>query len=469
MIEYFWVSVEKFGGIFLRLLGMIILARVLEPDDFGIFGMIAIVNVFGQVIIDSGMGGALIHKKNATENDYITVFTFNFIVSSGLFFLLLISSSWISEFYGEESLRKVIPYVALVLVVRAISLVPVTKMTKELNFKIQTKITIVSYVISLTFAYFLAINGAGVMALVVLSLLEATLFTIGVFYFQKYKVEFGFDVKSFKELYSFGMNISVASVLRTIYENLLNIIIGKLYGPQLLGYYYQASKVNDIFVGTVNNIINKASFPVLVRCVDKEDIIEIKMRLLLSNICWVTFIICIFLSINAELIMVTIFGEQWIKSSYILQILSLAGIGMIVEATTRCFLKSHGYADKILRLEVKKRLVGIFSIAISSAYGLSTMLYTYTFMTVIFSIMNMITISNSTSYSFIKQVSDIIKPLVSSIVIYISIMTLSANLTSSLKVFILSSFLFTTYFFVFYKSSPKLRTILNQSVKLKLL
>ncbi|CAH7459067.1 putative O-antigen transporter [Vibrio chagasii] len=417
-MHYLWVSIEKFGTVFLKVLGMVILARVLTPTDFGLFGMVYVIIALGQVLIDSGMGGALIKKDNANEQDYNTVFTFNLLVSLLIWLVLYFSSDTIASFYNENSLTDIIPLLSSVLVIRSLTIVPVTKLTKSLNFKIQSKLVLFSYVASFFVGYYFAVKEFGVYSLIIMSICDVSIFLILTMYVTKYKLKIGFNYTAFKGLYGFGMKISIASIIRTSYENILNIFIGKIYGTISLGFYYQARKINDVFISTTTNIINKAVFPILVKDLREGVTVKNKMRMLLNNICWLTYLFFVLLSINAEKIVFLIFGENWTESAWMLSIIVLSGFGMILEAATRCFLKSHGLASEILKLELKKRSVGIVIISLSAFGGIEIMLFAYVLSTLISSFFNMYAVSRNTSYGILEQLLDISKPLIFSILVY---------------------------------------------------
>ncbi|ENK2331198.1 lipopolysaccharide biosynthesis protein [Vibrio alginolyticus] len=417
-MHYLWVGIEKFGVVLLKVIGMILLARVLNPNDFGLFGMVYVITALGQVLIDSGMGGALIKKMDANEEDYVTVFTFNLLVSILIWTILYFMSDLIALFYNEEQLTDIIPLLATVLVIRALSIVPVTKLTKSLNFKKQSKIVLSSYFISLLVGYYLAINEFGVYSLIFMSICEVSIFFVFIMHASKYKLKVGFNLNSFRDLYGFGLKLSIASIIRTFYENVLNVFIGKLYGSVSLGFYYQARKVNDVFIGTTTNIINKAAFPILVNEIKRDGDVKLKMRGLISNVCWLTFIVFVLFSVHSMEVISLILGKDWLESAWILKIIVLSGFGMIIEATTRCFLKSYGFAGIILKLEIKKRLIGVFVISLSSFFGVVGMLVAYVLTTIVSSFLNMYEVDKITEYSMREQLLDIFKPLSFSFFVY---------------------------------------------------
>ncbi|EJX01931.1 lipopolysaccharide biosynthesis protein, partial [gut metagenome] len=145
----------------------IILARLLSPEDFGIVGMLAIFIAIAQTFADSGLQSALIQKKDCTEADCSTIFYFNIVVAVACYLVLFVSAPWISDFYRMPVLTDVLRVSALSLIVISMSAVHNTRLTKELRFRDQSIISIVSMVFSGTTGLYLVVFGAwGVWALV---------------------------------------------------------------------------------------------------------------------------------------------------------------------------------------------------------------------------------------------------------------------------------------------------------------
>lgn len=419
MKNYLWVIVEKFGNILLKTIGMIILARMLTPDDFGLFGMVYIFVSLGNVIVDSGMGGALIRKEAPTKTDYSTVFLFNLLISLILWLTLSLLANHIADFYDQEELLSVVPLLSAVIVIRSLSLLPITKMTKELEFKVQANISLLSYSLSFCIAVFFAYKDYGVYSLVILSLVEAMLICCFSYYKTSFYPLLSFSVTSFKEMYAFGSKLMLASLIRTIYESSLSVIFGKSFGINLLGYYYQANKVNSLFITTTTVIVNKASFPILVKDISNDKKSMQNMRSLLKIACWICFFISMVMSLLSLQIVGLLFGDVWSESGWMLGIISFAGFGMIVEAVTRSFLKAYGFAGTILKLELYKRLFGLIIIFISIPFGIKWVLVAYVLSTVLSAIFNLIQVAKKTQYKLKSLFKDILTPLLYSTISYV--------------------------------------------------
>ena len=137
-----WSAIERFSLQGVQFIIQIILARLLLPSDYGMIGMLAIFLQVAQVFIDSGFTNALIQKKDRTEEDFATVFYFNILVAVLFYGILFFSASLIADFYNMPTLVLVIRFIALSLIINALSAIHRTKLIISVNFKTQSKISL---------------------------------------------------------------------------------------------------------------------------------------------------------------------------------------------------------------------------------------------------------------------------------------------------------------------------------------
>ena len=275
---FIWSSITQFTSMGIQLLSTIILARLLTPYDYGLLGMVDIFIVIGNMIVDSGMGGALLRKKNICEEDYSTLFFYNMGVSILLYILFYISSFWVADFYGEHLLVQIIQTLSLVIFIHALSITPYIKILRDLNYKALTVITFISNFISLGLAIFMANRGFGVWSLIIQQLSNSIIYCGLSFYIARYKPCFIFSVKSFKEQFLFGINLLMASFLRLLGENLQTNVIAKYVSIQSTGYYVQANKLSHPCSNIVTSLLNRVLFPVFSK-LDKTDLANKSIRI----------------------------------------------------------------------------------------------------------------------------------------------------------------------------------------------
>ena len=158
----FWSLIDSAFGQGLQFIFGIILARILSPAEFGLIGMMTFFLVIAQTFIDSGFTSALIRKPKCTQEDYSTVFYFNIVGSFFLYAVLFYSSKTIASFYQEPQIELLIKVMGLSIIINAFAIVQRTILTKNINFKLQTKISIIASIISGAIAIWMATTGFGV-------------------------------------------------------------------------------------------------------------------------------------------------------------------------------------------------------------------------------------------------------------------------------------------------------------------
>ena len=162
-----WSFFDKFGQQILYFVSGVILANILMPSDYGKIGLLALFTALSNILIDSGFGSALIRKRGATETDYATVFYFNIVLSVFFYAILFFCAPLIASFFGIPQLTEISRVLFLAIIFQAFGLIQQTRMFKEIKFTYLARINIISLGVSSAIAIWIAVEGAGVWALVV--------------------------------------------------------------------------------------------------------------------------------------------------------------------------------------------------------------------------------------------------------------------------------------------------------------
>ena len=148
-----WSSVERFSFQGVQFLVMLVIARMLDPKDFGLVGMLAIFLAVAQSLIDSGFSQALIRKQNRTEVDNSTVFYFNIVISAVLYLILYAIAPCVSDFYNEPQLCSLMRVLCLIVIINSFAVVQRAIYTASINFKTQAKASFIAALTSAIVAY----------------------------------------------------------------------------------------------------------------------------------------------------------------------------------------------------------------------------------------------------------------------------------------------------------------------------
>ena len=350
----FWSFSEIISSQGINFLVQIVLARLLVPEDFGLIGMMTIFIAVSQSLIDSGFTSALIREKNPSQSDYSTVFYFNLVTSVLIYITLFFSSGLISNFYNEPRLENIIKILSIVIIINSFGLIQRTILTKEVDFKTQTRITLVSSILSGIGAVLLAFLGFGVWALVfrnlIMQFIQALLLTLH----NKWRPKLEFNIDSFKRLFGFGWKLLISGLLNTVYDNIYYLIIGRYFSTTSLGYFTNAKKLNDISSRTISQAVQKVSYPVLSEIQDDENLLRNGFKKIIKASTFINFPLMIGLASIADPLIKVVFGEKWIPSIPYFQILCFAGMFYALHAINLNILQVKGRSDLFLKLEIIK-------------------------------------------------------------------------------------------------------------------
>ena len=238
---FIWSFSERFSVQGIYCIISILIARIITPADYGLIAMLNIFLAIAQSLVDSGFSNALIQKQDRTNTDFCTVFYFNILVAVLLYGILFYIAPYIAIFYNEPRLEYITKWSSITIIISSFSIVQRTKITIDLAFRTQAKISIYAVTISGIVGIVCAKLGYGVWALVIQNITRCIIETIFLWHYTLWTPVWLFSWHSFRQLFSFGSRLLLAGLLHTIYTNLYSLVIGKKFTPNIVGYYNQSN------------------------------------------------------------------------------------------------------------------------------------------------------------------------------------------------------------------------------------
>ena len=398
-------SIASYGITFL--VG-IVLARLLTPEDYGLIGIIAIFIAVSNSLVDSGFSQALIRKNDASDEDYNTAFITNLAVSILMALILIVCAPFISDFFNRPELTSLTRVMSLLVVINAFALIQNTVIVKSLNFKIQTKCSIISSLLSGGVGIGMAYTNFGVWSLVGQQISKQTFNTIFLWLYNRWIPSLCCSMKSLKELWGFGWKLLASTLLNSVWNEIYQVVIGKCYTPYTLGQYTRAKEYANLFSNNLQEVIQKVSYPVLSKIQDNK--VELKMAY--KKIIKVSmFLTCILLSgligIAKPLIIVLI-GEKWLPCVIFLQLICINRMLYPLHSLNLNMLKVQGRSDLFLKLEIYKKIISIAPILLGIFVSIYWMLIGSIFTGCIAYYLNAYYSGPFLNYSIKEQVRDIV-------------------------------------------------------------
>lgn len=370
-----WSGIDNVASFGVSFVVSIVLARILSPDDYGLLGIIAIFPAICTALINGGFGSALIRKKDASDDDYNTAFIVNLGMSLLLYVIIFLCSPLIADFFNRQELIALTRVSSLGLIVGALALVQQVRLTKRIDFKTQTKITIVASAASGIIGIVMALLKFGVWALVAQQLSSQILRTILLWIANKWIPRLEFSSKSFHELFGFGWKMMASGLLDTIWKELYQVVVGKFYSPATLGQYTRANGFSQLFSSNLTAVIQRVTYPVLSNIQDDKERMISAYRRIIKTTMFITAISMISLGAISEPLIYCLIGPKWHEASTYLPLICVVGSFYPLHAINLNMLQVQGRSDLFLGLEIVKKIIGIAPLAVCYFYGVMTMLY----------------------------------------------------------------------------------------------
>lgn len=406
-----WSFIDSFASQGVHFVIGIILARLLVPKDFGLMGMLAIFIALSQSFIDSGFSQALIRKQNCRQVDFNTVFYFNLLVGIVFYALLFFGAGLIAGFFNEPQLLSLARILGLVLVINSLGLIQRTIITKEIDFKLKTKISLVASLISGGISIGMALNGFGVWSLAGRLIANQFVATVLFWLWNKWRPTKAVSVQAFKEMFGFGSRLLVSGLIDTTYQNIYSLIIGKYFSVTDLGYYLKADDFSKIPSQNLHGIISRVSYPTLSTLQDETAKLKSAYKKLIQTTMYITFILMIGLAATAQGIIRVLIGDSWLPVVPYLQLLCFVGMLYPLQALNLNMLIVKGRSDLYLRLEVIKKVLAIPTVVIGIVFGIKIMIAGMIVNSLIAYYLNSYWSGRLIGYSVKEQLADICAPL----------------------------------------------------------
>lgn len=410
LVGSFWMLIERFGYLTIQFVSNLVLARLLMPEDFGTIGIMMVFITLSNVFIDSGFSASLIQKKDITEEDKSTVFFTNLLLAVAVYLIIFIFSPLIAGYFRNEALSTLLRVLGVILLIDAFCAIQNTILTREMNFKLLTKIKLGAIVMAAAVAIYLAYQGLGIWALIIQYILYSTIRTITTWVFAKWRPIRVFNRNSFKTLFSFGSKLLLSTFVAELYVNFQQILIGRFYKPADLGYYSQARQFQQIPTGTISHVINSVAFPAYAKLQNDRAALKILFR---QNVRMVTFIntpLMVLLAVIAQPLIIFLYSSKWIGAIGYFQFLCIGfGIFLAVHQCSLSVLKAVGRSDYVLKLEIIKKLLGIVFIIIGmSIWGIWGILYALAINSFLEIFLNGYYLNKELQYSGLNQLVDML-------------------------------------------------------------
>ncbi len=406
--NFIWRFAERCGAQLVTFLVSIVLARILTPEDYGQIALITVFTTIMQVFVDSGLGTALIQKKNADDLDFSSVFYFNFVVCLILYAVMFIVAPYIAQFYNDNSLTPIIRVISLTIIISGVKGIQQAYVSRNMMFKRFFYSTLGGTIFSALVGIFMAYAGFGVWAIVVQQLSNTTIDTLILWLTVKWRPQRAFSWLRLKEMLSFGWKMLASSLLDTIYNNIRSLIIGKMYSSADLAYYNQGDKFPSVIAGNINTSIDSVLLPTMASAQDESERVKSMTRRAIKTSTYIMAPLMMGLAFCAEPIVRLVLTDKWLPCVPFLRIFCITYMFYPIHTANLNAIKAMGRSDLFLKLEIAKKIVGMVLLLTTMWFGVMAMAYSLLVSSVSSQIINSWPNRKLLNYGYLEQLKDIL-------------------------------------------------------------
>lgn len=405
--NFIWRFAERCGAQLVTFIVSIVLARILMPEDYGTVALVTVFTTIMQVFVDSGLSTALIQKKDADDLDFSSVFYFNFVVCIILYLIMFFAAPYIASFYDIPELASIVRVISLTIVISGVKGVQQSYVSRNMLFKRFFYATLGGTIFSAFLGIAMAYAGFGVWAIVAQQLSNTAIDTLILWITVKWRPKLMFSWERLKGLLGFGWKILCSVLLNTGYNNLCNLLIGKIYSSADLAFYNQGEKFPKFIVGNINSSIDSVLFPTMASEQNNRTKIKNMTRRAIMVSCYIMAPLMIGLTCCATNIVTIVLTEKWLPCVFFLQIFCITYMFWPIHTANLNAIKAMGRSDLFLKLEIWKEVIGM--ILLSTMFiSVEAMAYSLLIGTLASMIINSWPNKKLLNYSFLEQMKDIL-------------------------------------------------------------
>lgn len=330
-----WAIVGYGGTQALSLVTMLVLARILAPEDFGVVALALALLAVAQIAQESGLGAALIVHRGDLRSAAACVALFSPVVALGLYVAFFIAAPLAARFFDEPDLTSVLRVMAIVLVLRGLAIMPLALLQRAMRFGPITTVEIAAGVAQSGTAIILALTGATLWSLVAGQLAHGFVTAVVAWWLSPMRPSpRAARRKTFSELTRYGRHVGLANLVNYANANSAGIVIGRVVGASALGFYTASVRLASLPVTVIGNILGRGVFAALSRVPNEPERFK---RIWLDNVQRLALLsvpAAVGVALVAGPLVLVLLGEEWRPAIVPLRLLALTGVVVTFAATS---------------------------------------------------------------------------------------------------------------------------------------
>ena len=372
-----WITLANVFKQVLTLISIVILARLLSPEDFGVYAILIVFVTFLTMFRDMGTTAVLIHISNPSQLLLSSVFYLNLFIGFIFSLALSLSASYLSLFFKIPELEEMLQIISLIFIIGSFSIVQKALFQKSMNFKYMSIIETSATFLGIFAGIFSAFYGLGVYSLIVQALVTSSVDTLLIWLYSSWYPSREFSLNEIKKIWKYTVNLSAFQFMNYFSTNSDNFLIGKYLSSSALGVYSLAYKIMLYPLQNISRTLMRVLFPAFSTIKDDNEKFKKVYLRVIFFISLVSFPLMIGLIATADVFVDVLFGDKWDGLATLLIILAPSGMLHSIYTTVGAIFTAKGNTDTQFKLGVVDSLLTVGGFIIGLSYGVNGVAFAY--------------------------------------------------------------------------------------------
>lgn len=403
-----WGGINNAGQQLLGLVFGIILGRLLSPDDYGMIAMISVFSLIANELQNSGFKVALTNLKHPEDNDYNSVFWFNILTSLTLYAILFCCAPLIAAYYRRPELVPLCRYAFTGFVLSGFGTAQAAYLFKNLRTKQQAKTGLTAVLTSCTVGALMAWAGFSYWALATQNIVFISVNTLLMWHYSPWRPSLRIDFGPVRRMFRFSCKILLSGIITHVNNNVLNLLLGRLFSARDTGYYNQAYQWNSKCFYLLQGMVQTVAQPVFVELKDERERQIHALRKMMRLTAFISFPLLLGFGLVSHEFIVIAITDKWAASAGILRTLCVSGAFMPLCTLLSNIIISKDRSSTFMWCNAALGALQIALMAGIHPYGISTMVTAYTALNIAWVFVWLYFAYRLTGYSLPMMLADIL-------------------------------------------------------------
>lgn len=412
-----WKTMERYCVLGIQFVLQIVLARIIDPDAYGVIAIAGIFIGLSSVFVQKGFALSIVQRKETSQDDVSSVFFISLFIAAFFYALIFLISPWVADFFEMPQLKSLLRVMAVCIFPGAYSSIQNALLSRQINFKAVFFASTTSVSVSGGIAIILALKGAGVWALVFQHVTNSFVVVTMQYIQLRWKPKLVLNLHSVSKYWKFGWKVLLQGLIDELFVEMRTFVIGKAYTTTDLSFYNRGRHFPHLLMNSINGSLSSVLLPVFSKIQDNKEAMSSLLRTAIRSSCFILFPLLTIIACCAHNLVLVLLTEKWLPCVVYIQLFCIYFATWAITTPEARAILALGRSGLVLKLEIVRKIFDILSIIIALRLGVFAIALSAVAVQLISVLLYVSPTKRHIGYSFRQTISDLTPIMLLSIVV----------------------------------------------------